>query len=140
MIFWFEKNHFLMTRAAVAWATFAFVASLFGVVTMTLIASTVMLFGGFLVMLFAVLFGGFLVVLFVSAAVVLFGGFLAMLFGGGSSDNDTSNWRGDCCGGFDTLFVGAFGDFEDIAKRGSRIGVHSGFNVLHPFIHIILYV
>ena len=124
-----------MAWATVAWATFAFVASLFGVMTMTLIASAVVLFG-FLVVLFAVLFGGFLVVLFMGFTVM----FLAVFFCGRSSDNDAGDWRGDSCGSFNTFFVGAFGDFEDIAKRCSWVGVHRGFNVLHPFIHVILYV
>ena len=124
-----------MAWAAVAWATFAFVASLFGVMTMTLIASAVVLFG-FLVVLFAVLFGGFLVVLFMGFTVM----FLVVLFSAAFSDDDAGDGRGDCCGSFDTFFVGAFGYFKDIAKRGSWVGVHSGFNVLHPFIHVILYV
>ena len=133
MIFWLKKNHFLMAWATVAWATFAFVASLFSVVTMTLIASAVVLFG-FFVVLFAVFFG-----FFVGFTVVLF----AVFFGDGSSDNDAGgggDGRGDCCGSFDTLFVGAFCNLEDITKGGSRVCVHSGFNVLHPFIHVILYV
>ena len=124
-----------MAWAAVAWAASAFVTSFFSVVAVTFIASAVMSFG-----FFVVFFGGFFVVLFVVLFVSFTVMFLVVFFSAAFSDDNTSNRRGDSCGGANTLFVGAFGDFEDIAKRGSRVGIHSGFNVLHPFVHVILYV